>query len=307
MPASDKFVVNDQAPLGLNLRSAPDPSGNNILAVIPHGHSVSKLAESEVPKWWRVSTTLNNSPAEGFVNSKFLSPEGEPAATASEIVAVDLPTTGKTVTRANKLRPFPLTEVPPTKRRASDPAEMRVSAIRTLIDWFKVESSVRYLPSGGATFCNIYAYDYCFMTEAYLPRVWWTTQALLKLHAGQPVAIKYGETVEELNANALNNWFKQFGEHFGWRRVFSLTELQDAANQGKVCITVARAKQQFHHGHGHIVAVVPENDDFKAKRQPNGEVVKTVQSQAGGHNHDYIVQRWWDDGTYADFGHWVHD
>lgn len=306
MPAPDEFVVNDQAPLGLNLRSAPDPTQNNILAVIPHGHEVSKLAESEVQQWWRVRTILNGSPAEGFVNSKFLSPADGPGATAQEIVAVDLPTTGMTVTRANKLRAHPLTETPPTMRHAADPAQTRVSAVRQLIDWFKVESSVRYLPSGGSTFCNIYAYDYCFMTEAYLPRVWWTTQALLKLQAGQSVPIKYGETVEELTANSLNNWFKQWGEHFGWKRVFSLTELQDAANQGKVCITVARAKPQFHHGHGHIVAVVPENDTFKAQRQ-NGEVLKTVQSQAGGHNHDYVVQRWWDDGTYADFGHWVHD
>ena len=47
-------------------------------------------------------------------------------------------------------------------------------------------------------------------------------------------------------------------------------------------------------------------DLFKALRQ-NGEVLKTVQSQAGAHNHDYVVQRWWDDGTYADFGHWIHD
>ena len=305
MPAPNEFVVNDQAPLGLNLRSAPDPGQNNILAVIPHGHEVSKLADSEVPNWWRVSTALNGSTAEGFVNSRFLSPADGPGVTASEVVAVDLPTNGMTVTRANRLRAHPLTEEPPVKRRASDPAETRVAAIRQLIDWFKVESSKRYMPNG-STFCNIYAYDYCFMTEAYLPRVWWTSQALLKLQAGQSVPVKYAETVEERTANGLNDWFKQWGEHFGWRRVTSLTELQDAANQGKVCITVAKAKQHSHGGHGHIVAVVPENNSFKAVRE-NGEVLKTVQSQAGRHNHDYVVQRWWDDGTYADFGHWVHD
>jgi hypothetical protein len=306
MPAPNEFVVNDQAPLGLNLRSAPDSSQNNILAVIPHGHEVSKLGDSEVPKWWRVSTTLNGSTAEGFVNSKFLSPADEPIVTAAEIVAVDLPTTGMTVTLDNRLRAHPLTEEPLVKRHASDPAETRVAAIRELIDWFKVKSSKRYVPSGGSTFCNIYAYDYCFMTGAYLPRVWWTSQALLKLQAGQSVPVKYGETVEERSANGLNDWFKQWGEHFGWRRVTSLTELQDAANQGRVCITVAKAKQHSHNGHGHIVAVVPENRDFKAFRE-NGEVIRTVQSQAGAHNHDYVVQRWWDDGTYADFGHWVHD
>jgi hypothetical protein len=306
MPGPNTFVVNDQAPLGLNLRSAPNPNANNIIAVIPHGHQVSKLAESQTPNWWQVSTTLNNSAVEGFVNKKFLSPEDEPLVTADGVVEVHLPTAGKTVTRANQLRAFPLTEIPPVKRDKDSPLATRVSAIRQLIDWFKVESSVRYLPTGGTTFCNIYAYDYCFMTGAYLPRVWWTAQSLIKLQNGETVPVKYGETVEEITANGLTNWFKEFGEHFEWQRVFSLTDMQNAANNGSVCITVARAKPQFHHGHGHIVAVVPENETFRALRQ-NGEVLKTVQSQAGAHNHDYVVQRWWDDGTYADFGHWVHE
>ena len=306
MPAPNTFVVNDQAPLGLNLRSAPDPTQNNIVAVIPNGHEVSKLEDANVPQWWNVSTNLSGSPAEGFVKSKFLSPAGTPVVTSQGVTAVHLPTAGMSVTRANKLRAQPLTEIPPVKRHAEDPPATRVSAIRQLIDWFKVESSVRYLPSGGTTFCNIYAYDYCFMTETYLPRVWWTPQALIKLQAGQTVPVKYGETVEEITANGLNDWFKNWGPHFGWKRVFSLTEMQDAANQGRVCITVAKAKSGAHHGHGHIVAVVPEKDPFKALRQ-NSEVIKTVQSQAGAHNHDYIVQRWWDDGTYADFGHWIHD
>jgi hypothetical protein len=35
--------------------------------------------------------------------------------------------------------------------------------------------------------------------------------------------------------------------------------------------------------------------------------IMTSPSQAGGHNHDYVARRWWDDGTYADFSHWIHD
>ena len=306
MPASNTFVVNANAPMGLNLRSAPDPSANNIVAVIPQGHEVTKIEDATVANWWHVSTNLSGAVAEGFVNKKFLSPEAGPPVTSQGVTAVHLSNNGMTVTRANKQRAHPLSEIPPVKRHAADPPATRVSAIKQLIDWFKVESSARYLPSGGSTFCNIYAYDYCFMTEAYLPRVWWTEPALIKLQNGQSVPVKYGETVEEITANGLNNWFKEWGPTFGWTRVFSLTEMQDAANAGKVCITVARAKPQSHHGHGHIVAVVPENEPFRAQRQ-NGEVIKTVQSQAGAHNHDYVVQRWWDDGTYADFGHWVHD
>jgi hypothetical protein len=219
---------------------------------------------------------------------------------------VHLPTAGLTVTRQNAKRPFPLTEVPPVKRHQDDTPDQKVSALRQLIQWFRVESSSRYLPTGGSTFCNIYAYDYCYMADAYLPRVWWTQQSILKLQAGQTVPVKYSETVGELTANGLNDWFKDWGPHFGWRRTVDLTEMQDATNQGKVCITVGKAKPTAHHGHGHIVAVVPETEPYRAVRQ-NGKIIKTVQSQAGSHNHDYVVQRWWDDGTYADFSHWIHE
>ncbi|HYW74308.1 MAG TPA: SH3 domain-containing protein [Pyrinomonadaceae bacterium] len=300
-----KYKVNEQASLGLNLRSAPDPTGDNVIAVLPFGQEVTKLEESDVANWWKVQTMLNGATAEGFVNQKFLT-ETVAHETHNEVGPVHLPTGNNSVTRQNKLVAFPLTEEPPVKRHESDPSETRVAAIRQLIDWFRVASSPRYLPYGGMTFCNIYAYDYCYMTEAYLPRVWWTQQAIIQLEQGQSVPVKYGVTVNEILANGLNEWFKEWGERFGWRRTVDLTELQAAANEGKVCITVARAKSQFHHGHGHIVAVVPETQPFMAVRQ-DGQVIQTVQSQAGGHNHPYIVRNWWNDGTYADFGHWIHD
>lgn len=305
MAGDEKFKVNEQASLGLNLRSAPDPTVDNVIAVLPFGHEVIKLEETNVVNWWKVRTTLSGATAEGFVNKTFLSKVVEPA-THNKVGPVHLPTGNNSVTRQNKLLAFPLTEVPPVKRHEADPPQTRVAAIAELINWFKVGSSPRYLPTGGMTFCNIYAYDYCFMTEAYIPRVWWTQQAIVKLEQGETVAVKYGVTVYEILANGLNEWFKEWGERFGWRRTLDLTELQDAANQGKVCITVARAKPQFHGGHGHIVAVVPETEIFRAVRQ-NGKVIQTVQSQAGGHNHAYIVRSWWNDGTYADFGHWIHE
>lgn len=304
--AQDLFRVNELAPMGLNLRSAPDPDANNILAVLPNGHEVTKLADSQVANWWRVRTSVNAAPLEGFVNSKFLSPALEPAETFQNIRAVHLSTNGLTITRQGTGRAHPLTEVPPQKRRAADPPATRVAALTSLIEWFSVESSKRYLPFSGATFCNIYAFDYVFMSDAYIPRVWWTEQSIVKLQAGQSVPVKYGETVVERSANNLNDWFKSWGAHFGWKRVISLTELQDAANDGRVCITVAKSKPHTHNGHGHIVAVVPETATFKALRQ-NGQVIKPLQSQAGNHNREYVVQRFWDDGTYADFGHWVHD
>ncbi len=301
----EQFRVNDQAPLGLNLRKEPDPTANNVIAVIPFGQEVTKLDEAN-SDWWKIEVTLNGTAATGFVNKRFLTPiaSGSTPTTHTGIVPVHL--SGTNVTRQNQKYPFPLTETPPTKRHEEDQEGVRVNAINQLISWFNVETSPRYRPTGGMTFCNIYAYDYCYMTEAYLPRVWWTQQAIIRLAQGQSVPAVYGDTVNEITANGLTQWFKDFGADFDWRRTLDLTELQDAANKGKVCITVAKAKPQFHNGHGHIVAVVPETSAFKAVRV-DGKVTQTVQSQAGGHNAEHIVRSWWNDGTYSEFGHWIHD
>ena len=309
--ANDKqFKVNEQAPLGLNLRSAPDPMLNNIVAVLPFGQIVTKLEESQTENWWYVQTDLDHVAVTGFVNQKYLSPieSVEPALELQGIVAVHLPTAGKIVTRQNERRAYPLTEEPPVKRHQADQPADGVKAIGKLIEWFDVETSGRYKPLG-VTYCNIYAYDYCYMTQAYLPRVWWTDKSLLRLKAGESVPVVYGgiaSTVKEMVANDLDDWFRDWGGHFNWRRSLDVTEMQSAANQGKVCIIVGKAKPQHHHGHGHIVAVVPETDLFRAKRQDN-KVIMPVQSQAGAHNHAYVVQSWWADGTYSDFGFWIHD
>jgi hypothetical protein len=310
-----KFVVNNKASLGLNLRSAPDPSVANIIATLPVNHEVIKLENSGVTNWWKVRATIDGIAKDGYVNRKYLSPIGteiphEEVLTHSGIVAVHMATTGKNIKRtAQSGRAYPLTEVPPVRRVAADPPEQRVSAIRQLLDWFDVKNSARY-KKDQSTYCNIYAYDYSYMTGAFIPRVWWTETALLRLQAGEAVPVVYPGTqpgtINEINANALNEWFKNWGGHFGWRRTLDLDELQSEANQGKVCITVARSKPQYHHGHGHIVAVVPENETFKPRRN-NGKIIATVQSQAGGTNLKYVVNHWWNDGTYMDFGHWIHD
>src|SRR5215217_2466464 len=134
----DLFIVNDEAPLGLNLRTEPDPTANNIIAVIPHGHEVKKLADSPVTNWWKVETTLNETTASGFVNRKFLSPSdsGSNPITHTGVVAVHL--TPNNVTRQNTKHAFPLSETPPTRRHAEDSRAVRVQAINDLINWFKV-------------------------------------------------------------------------------------------------------------------------------------------------------------------------
>jgi hypothetical protein len=44
----------------------------------------------------------------------------------------------------------------------------------------------RYKPIPNATFCNIYAHDYCHLAGVYLPRVWWSAAAIEKLARAKP-------------------------------------------------------------------------------------------------------------------------
>ena len=314
MSGPEKFVVSNEASQGLNFRSEPDPSDPaTIIATLSANQEVIKLAETSFPNWWKVRATIDGITKDGYVNRKYLRPAGsQPVAevTHEGIAAVHMPTTGKNVRRGSKAnQAYPLTEVSPPRRVATDTPEQRVNAIRQLLDWFDVTHSLRYTPDG-PTYCNIYAYDYCYLTGVYLPRVWWTEKALLRLDAGETVPVVYSVTqpgtVTEKTANNLHDWFKDWGTHFGWRRTLDLEELQAEANQGKVCITVAKVKAPHHHGHGHIVAVVPENENHRATRS-NNKVIATVQSQAGATNAKYKVDHWWNDGSYVEFGHWIHE
>lgn len=109
--------------------------------------------------------------------------------------------------------------------------------------------------------------------------------------AGTSVSPIYDKTVSELNANSLHNWFSEYGDEFDWRQTFDLTELQESANSGSVCIMSARRKDL--NKSGHICAVVPETDHHKAVRK-SGNVTTPVQSQAGATNFRYGGKRWLD-------------
>jgi hypothetical protein len=184
----------------------------------------------------------------------------------------------------------------------------KVGELLTIIQYLDSENPAhrRYWPKNGTTYCNIYAYDYCYLAGVYLPRVWWTDEALRQIDAGQQVTIAYDETVRELNANMLHDWFEAYGPAYGWTRVLTLDGLQEAANKGEVCIIVAQQRDRSRSGH--IVAVVPEHEEFIAARNAAGEVERPVESQAGVQNHRCCVKprAWWTDARYQSFGFWQH-
>ncbi|HEY8209902.1 MAG TPA: hypothetical protein VIG99_20580 [Myxococcaceae bacterium] len=294
----------------LNFRSMPKVDPANRIATLPQRHLVSKLQEaSEDPSWWRVRADVDGHAVEGYVKASFLAPVASApvALLVNKLDAVHHRVKKpETITRMSATgRVSPLGEPGQPVRTGQQPAQ-KVNELGAIIQWLRVDQSARYLPEPDVTYCNIYAYDYCYLAGVYIPRVWWNTTAIKDLLDGKPVTPAYLKTYQELNANALFLWFREFGPTFGWRRVMSLDALQDLANQGSVCIisAIARNKERS----GHISPVAAEVPGQSALRK-DGHVVQPLQSQAGRTNfmHGTYKAPWWSADNMEDFGFFAHD
>lgn len=299
-----KFIVTANS---LNMRSQPKVVSSNRIAVLPNGHLVELVHKEQAP-WWFVDTVLHGVTIGGYVHSNFLVAvtDFQPPTAISDISAVHLKENKPSITRARDGgRAYPLGEAGMPRRDGVTENE-RVSQIGSIIDWLAVDQSERYLKNGSTTYCNIYAYDYCYLCAVFIPRVWWKEKSLLALARGNPVEAQYGDTVRELNANALHDWFEDFGRDFGWRPSVDVTECQHAGNQGKVVI--ACAKRVTTNRPGHICAIVPETAQHQARRRGNREVTRPLQSQAGSSNFRYkAAAKWWTADRFQSFGLWIHD
>jgi hypothetical protein len=82
--------------------------------------------------------------------------------------------------------------------------------------------------------------------------------------------------------------------------------LQTEVNLGAIGIIVARRKEDGKSGH--ILAVVPETEEFRAKRNAAGEVIAPLQSQAGATNFKYGSGKlnWWNGDQFAESAFWIH-
>ncbi len=297
--------------LQLNLRSAPDPTGKNRIAVLAQGTEVNKIAVSAAAGWWQVSVTLAGSVLIGFVNSSHLGPLGtvfpKASATAGKLPPADLgskPSEKRSVTgaRAYSIGESGKPGVPSTH------AGGKAAGIRAIIDWLDVGNSahLRWKGGGGKTFCNVYVYDVCDTAGCYIPRVWWKSSAITKLLAGAAVDAKYAVTVEEMRANQIFDWLDEYGPEFGWKRVFTPHDAQMEANSGKAAIICAQRKTLS--SPGHIQVIAPEGGGDKAKRS-GGKVTQPLQSNAGAKNFTFgfLGNNWWQGAAFRDFGFWVCD
>ena len=290
----------------LNMRWTPKKTETNLIAVLPQGQEVEKINDTHNP-WWLIRTILVGESLEGYVHSGYLVKDSEfdEPVGSNSITAVHLEENKASVTRnRDGGRAYPLGE-PNRPRRTATGIESRIEQIGEIINWLNVDHSIRYLPRGTTTYCNIYAYDYCYLSRVYIPRVWWTQKSIIELSKGNAVPVLYGDTVTELNANSLHDWFHDFGPDFGWVRTFTVDEAQLAANMGKSVIVCA--KRVTTNKPGHICAIVPETDSFKARRRSDGSISAPLQSQAGSNNYKYkAANLWWTASRFQSFGIWVH-
>jgi hypothetical protein len=306
----------------LRLRSEPkipesDPRAN-VITRLPDGQMVVRISGKKDDKFFEIEASVNAAHFRGFAAAEYLRPVKVPkaipvvvparVAPTHGIVAVEMPRKAGSITRhADPAGPHSLNE-PNQPVRKGDTAKARCAELKAIIDWLAVDkvSHKRYQPGNGSTFCNVYAHDYCFLADVYLPRVWWRPGAIERLSQGEKVEPLYEKTIDEQRANDLFRWLCDFGLRFGWRQTGTLTKLQDAANLGGLGIIVARTK--IDGKSGHIVAVLPETDTEKARRNRDGLVTAPLQSQAGSVNFRYSTGRpeWWTGEQFAESAFWIH-
>lgn len=301
--SQQKFRVNNAA--GMWIRSAPTLSEDTQLVLLPNGHLVTKVEDTSDPNWWHVQANYKDVDFDGVCKKTLLVADHEfvPPAGSNRITEVHLRRSTPVRRDQKGLEAFQLNEEPRPARSGDGTAEQKAQQLGQIIDWLAVSQNRRYKPTETATYCNIYAYDYCCLAGVYMPRVWWTASAIQKLITGQSVTPNYGVTVEEITANQLAGWFREYGSIFGWRQTTSLTDLQLAANSGAVCLINARKVT----GHGHICAIAPETAAHKAEwDSSHSHVVRPLTSQAGRLVFEYRPFLWWND-NYRDLGFWIHD
>lgn len=291
----------------LNLRSKPEVTPSTRVALLYRGQLVEKIEAVEPLPWWKISAVINGVLITGFVNSSYLKPATafiEPEVT-TKISAVHLKSPNTVSRLSANGRAFPLNESGQPSRVTTNAAE-KVKSLHRIINWLAVDTSARYQPGASATYCNIYSYDYCYLSNVYLPRVWWTSKAIASILSGEAVAPVYDKTLQELNANSLHNWLAEYADDFGWRRTFDLNDLQESANNGAVCLISARRTDL--NRSGHICGVAPETVAQKAIRK-NGQVTVPLQTNAGASNFRYGAKNaWWSQkDKFSSFSFWIHD
>ena len=289
----------------LNLRSTPSSSGGtgNIIGRLKKGEIV-EVIDGSMKDWYKIRC-INWTPVlEGYAASSYLKAVSPVDASlfVGNYSPVNLPANSSSRRNNHGAWQYPLSESE-MPRAVVAALNLRVDSMHQIVQYLQVDKSERYARDQ-FTYCNIYAYDYCYLCNVFLPRVWWIEKSLLEIAKGVKLLPLYDLTVTEIQANKLYSWLEQWGNEFKWTRTYSLDELQSKVNEGRVgviCGTNINPLQS-----GHICCVIPERDDKVADRQ-GGVVICPLLSQAGAKNLEYYNNnRWWLLSKIKEFGFWYN-
>lgn len=124
------------------------------------------------------------------------------------------------------------------------PATRSAARLDRVLDQFSVETSARYMrAANGATFCNIFAWDFCCAMGVELPH-WIDPVTRLACDVGKG---------EEMSANCMPGWLENVGRNLGWLEC-GPAGAQQEADDGHPTLAVWQA----HVGHtGHVAVVTP--------------------------------------------------
>lgn len=299
-----KYLVNTAQ---LNVRITPTSSGpDNIISRL-YKYRIVEVTNRTIPDWWEVEFKEGNNRVSGFVAARFLSPLSESPEILRGIEAVHLSQDPISNLNSTELLHKPMGISIP--QRDINSIHSRIKSVHELVDILDVANSRRYRPTVKHTFCNIYAYDFCFFSQAYLPRVWWYESAIRRLTNQQEVEVNYGETVREMNANALHDWLLDWGDEFNWYRITAgVSVFQETINQnGGIGLICARRRDRSRSGH--ITVVLPETQRIRSRRI-QGNIIAPLQSQAGAQNLKYFSNEkgaWWRHERYDSFVMFFHE
>ena len=177
--------------------------------------------------------------------------------------------------------------VPTTPAVRSTEANRSPQLYRAIVDQFRVETTPRYQPRDGKSYCNIFVWDVTSAMGAEIP---YRTDS----QTGEPWPEDTGNAIS-MSAARMDAWLERFGETYGWREADAQTA-QYYANQGKPAVTTAGSV-------GHVQVVVPSRD---GGYDPQRGV--TI-AQAGGNLTSYTsIKRTYSDAVLREkVRYWVHE
>ena len=246
----------------------------------------------------------------GAILMRAASPPGKPTRFDPRVEWGERPTLdGATLDGAANAKSLDAEALGGTRDATGDEAS-RVGDTNRIVDTLKAGSSKRYKPKRDLTYCNVFAHDFAWLMGAFVPRVWWTADAVKTYEkTGEFPEPVYGKNVVEMTANGIHDWFVTWGHRYGWSKVggvdpSALTAGQSLANAGRVVIVVGDTGKSTP---GHITAMVPETETSKAKRNDEGQVTAAHQSQAGANPVTRGASDWYDAAKYkGGKATWVH-